>query len=84
MMLTQIDILKISGLYEISTKENIMASVMEALENAEYNLTSGFGTKIALSQLRNAIALLQKGYSIDDDIEEIVSEYGDIDKAPNR
>jgi len=62
-----------------------MATILEALENARYNLKNGvlpIQTKIGINQLDNAIALLEKGYEPYDDIEKLINKYGSIEKIP--
>jgi len=59
--------------------------ILEALENADYNLQKSY-TKmlvdIAKEQLHNAVVLLQKGYSLYDEIEPLLEQYGDVEKIP--
>ena len=62
-----------------------MATILEALQNAEINIENGkkIGPMIldlAKSQLHNSIVLLEKGFELDADIEEIMEESG-VDKV---
>ena len=62
-------------------------TILEALENANYNLDNlrsmGLGMlPLIQGQLSNAIALLEKGYGIDDEIEPLLEKYGDVDAVP--
>ena len=61
-------------------------TIMEWLENAEYNLGSPYPNSklMASEQLRNAIFLLAQGYSVYTNIEELISRYGSIDSIPPR
>lgn len=64
-------------------------SIIEALYNAELNLKNvkSLGTIIlplAQEQLHNAIVLLEKGYSLHDQVEPLLDEYGDIDLVPDK
>lgn len=60
-----------------------MATILEALQNAEINLNNGaFGIMIAKGQLTNAVRLLEKGYDIDTDIEETIGDYNSVDDVP--
>ena len=62
-------------------------SILEALENAEYNLCQGkteINKVIGIDQLHNAVTLLLKGYGLDDDIEAVFAEYESLDGAPNK
>jgi len=62
-------------------------TILEALENANYNLDNlrsiGIGIlPLIQGQLGNAIVLLDKGYGIDDEIEPLLEKYGDVDAVP--
>lgn len=63
-----------------------MATILEALQNARINLIENRGTMIAemigREQLNNAITLLEKGYSIDTEIEPLTEPYESIDEVP--
>jgi len=64
-----------------------MAAIIEALESAENNLKSlpslGMGySKMIHLQVKNARILLEKGYGIWTDIEEMIEEHGSIDDVP--
>ena len=63
-------------------------TILEALENAKYNLdniqTIGIGLlPLIKEQLGNSIILLEKGYDIDDEVEPLLEEFGDINNVPN-
>ena len=64
-------------------------TVIEALENAEINLTNfnrvgGAIIFIAQEQLHNAIVLLNKGYGIDDEVEPLLRQYVDVENVPDK
>jgi len=61
-------------------------TIMDWLENAEYNLGSPYPNSklMASEQLRNAIFLLAQGYSVYTNVEELISRYGSIDSIPPR
>ena len=61
-------------------------TIMEWLENAEYNLGSPYPNSklMASEQLRNAIFLLAQGYSVDTNVDQLISKYGSIDSIPPR
>ena len=64
-------------------------TILEALQNSKANLDniSVIGLAIlpmALSQLNNGIVLLEKGYSIDDEVEPLLEEYGDVENVPEK
>lgn len=60
-------------------------SILEALQNAEINLgNGGFGLMLAKDQLHNAITLLEKGYSLDDEVEPLLEKYGDVESVPEK
>ena len=63
-------------------------SILEALQNAQYNLgnlqTIGLGLlPLIKSQLENGITLLEKGYGIDEEVEPLLEKYGDVDSVPD-
>lgn len=35
-------------------------------------------------QLNNAIVLLEKGYSVDDEVEPLLEEFGNVDSVPEK
>ncbi len=64
-------------------------SILEALENADYNFQhNGRAGQIVLgiakSQLHNAVILLQKGYSLMDEVEPLLEKYGEVDNVPDK
>ncbi len=61
-------------------------SILEALQNANYNLAENgqLGLVIAKQQLHNAVTLLEKGYGIDELVEEIIDQHGSIENGPNK
>jgi hypothetical protein len=61
-------------------------SIIEALQNAEINIKR-IGPAIlplAQGQLHNAITLLDKGYSIHDEVEPLLEKYGDVENVPEK
>jgi len=60
-------------------------SILEALQNAKINLNQNgvLGVMLAKDQLHNAVTLLEKGYSVDDEVEPLLEKYGSADKAPD-
>lgn len=64
-------------------------SIIEALQNAEINIENvkRIGPAIlplAQGQLHNAIVLLEKGYSIDDEVEPLLEQYGSVEDVPEK
>jgi len=65
-------------------------SILEALYNAEMNVSTAQKvpamTRILLplanEQLHNAITLLEKGYGLDDEVDPLLEEYGNVDDVP--
>ena len=66
-------------------------TILEVLENAEYNLTNKRGLEIMADvgreQLHNAIVLLEKGYGLFDTFETVsamalMGNHGDVDDVP--
>ena len=60
------------------------ATILETLQNAQMNIETSmsFIVAIAKKQLNNAIILLEKGYSIDEEVEPLLEKYGDVEKVP--
>ena len=63
-------------------------SILEALEGAKFNLDQNRGNRLAqnigLSQLHNAIVLLNKGYDIWDLVEPLLEKYGNVENVPEK
>jgi len=61
-------------------------TIMEALENANYNVQSGqaIGMMIAKDQLNNAVVLLEKGYDLYEKVEPLLEKYGDVENVPEK
>ena len=62
-------------------------TILDTLESVKYNLDNlrsiGIGIlPLIQSQLSNSIALLEKGYGIDDEIEPLLEKYGDVESVP--
>lgn len=69
-----------------------MATILDALQDADYNFRhyhrcgpdiEGAAMRIAKNKLHNAAILLDKGYSLDDEIDSILEEYDDVDDVPD-
>ncbi len=62
-------------------------TVMDALRNANYNINGEIGPlgmTIGKEQLGNAMAILQKGYELDEDIDALVERFGAIESIPDK
>ena len=63
-------------------------SIMEALQNANYNLDNVARMPMLLpmvkEQLNNAVTLLDKGYSIWDEVEPLLEEFGSVENVPEK
>lgn len=61
-------------------------SIMECLQGADINLQNGHGLGliIAKEQVHNATVLLDKGYSIWDEVEPLLEEYGTVENVPEK
>lgn len=57
-----------------------MATILEALQNAEHNLNGKkpiyLAVKLGKQQLHNAVVLLNKGFELDTDIEDVFEASG--------
>jgi len=61
-------------------------TIMEALQNAQYNLVKGehpFQRAIGCEQLNNAVILLEKGYSLSTEVEPLLEKHGNINAVPD-
>ena len=60
-------------------------SILDTLENADYNLAIGsaLNIEIAKEQLHNAVVLLSKGYNIYSDVHPLLAEYKDVMNVPD-
>jgi hypothetical protein len=63
-------------------------TILEALQNANMNLDNvkTLGMMIiplAKDQLNNAVVLLEKGYSIDDEVEPLIEQHGSVENVPD-
>jgi len=63
-------------------------SIMEALQNANYNLDNLARMPMLLpmvkEQLNNAVTLLDKGYDIWDEVEPLLEEFGAVENVPEK
>lgn len=59
-------------------------SILECLQNADYNLQHniGFGLMFAKEQVHNATVLLDKGYDLDTEVEPLIEKYGTVEDVP--
>jgi len=62
-------------------------SILEALQNAEANLKNVKVLGMAIlpmaeNQLHNALTLLEKGYSIYEEVEPLLEEFGEVENVP--
>lgn len=61
-------------------------SIMEALQNADYNLDNAMKMPMLLpmvkEQLHNATILLDKGYNIWTEVEPLLEKYGSVENVP--
>jgi len=61
-------------------------TILEALENANYNIRNngGVGLMIAKDQLNNAVILLEKGYELHEEVEPLLDEHGAVENVPEK
>ena len=63
-------------------------TLIETLENAEYNLTRDYpdpvNVRMARSQVANVRTLLEKGYDAYDDLDRLLAKYGDAESVPEK
>lgn len=65
-----------------------MANILETLQNAQINLIENKNTPFAFMigklQLENAIELLEKGYSLNDDVDNLLEKFGSVSEVPSK
>ena len=63
-------------------------SIIEALQNANYNLDNLAKLPMLLpmvkEQLNNAVTLLDKGYNICEEVEPLLEKYGSVENVPEK
>jgi hypothetical protein len=61
-------------------------SILETLQNADYNMSNNgtTGSTIASKQLHNAVVLLEKGYSIYDEITCLLEKHETVESVPEK
>lgn len=61
-------------------------SIMEALQNADYNMNNAMSMPMLLplvkEQLHNATTLLDKGYNIWTEVEPLLDKWGSVENVP--
>lgn len=63
-------------------------TIFEALQNAEFNLSNPqlgiHSINLAKEQLHNAVGLLERGYTLSDEVEPILELYGRVEDVPEK
>lgn len=64
-------------------------TILEALQNANYNLDNiaTIGTALVpmiKGQLNNAVVLLEKGYDLEDEVEPLLEKFGSVEDVPEK
>ncbi len=64
-------------------------TILEALQNANYNLDKVklMGTALiplVKGQLNNAVVLLEKGYPLEQEVEPLLEEFGNVENVPEK
>lgn len=61
-------------------------TILETLQNAKINLIEngnlGFGVRLGTEQVKNAVTLLEKGYSLDEEVDPLLDKYGSVYNVP--
>jgi len=63
-----------------------MATILDSLQRVDYNFRRQSDLdimRLAKYELHTVAILLEKGYSLDDDIDSILEEYGDVEDVPD-
>ena len=61
-----------------------MATIKEMLESAEYNIRTGVLPDFGMEQLRIVITLIDKGYDLYDEVEEILDGHKRAEDVPEK
>jgi len=64
-------------------------TILEALQNANHNIDNikFMGTALiplVKGQLNNAVVLLEKGYPLEQEVEPLLEEFGDVENVPDK
>ena len=64
-------------------------TILEALQNANHNIDNIKFVGTALiplvkGQLNNAVVLLEKGYPLEQEVEPLLEEFGDVENVPEK
>lgn len=63
-------------------------TILEALQNAQFNLVEqfipGISDRLGREQLTNAVELLNKGYGLHDEVEPLLEKYGSLEAVPDK
>jgi hypothetical protein len=77
---------KLNIFFYQNKKRNMAVTILEALQNAQINLVENKGNPLCFhigkEQLHNAIMLLEKGYSLYDEVEVILEGYNNVEDVP--
>lgn len=62
------------------------ATILETLQNADYNVDKpGMALwPLVKQQIHNATVLLEKDYSIYDEVEPLLEKYGNVENVPEK
>ena len=61
-------------------------TIMEALQNADYNLQNNgnIGLAFAKEQVKNAVGLLDKGYTLETSVDDLIEEHNGLENVPEK
>ncbi len=62
-----------------------MVDILEALQNAKYNMANAavpMQAELGKRQLHNAVTLLLKGWALHTEVEPLLERYGDVESVP--
>jgi hypothetical protein len=63
-------------------------TIFEELQNANINLQNAkrgmYLLPLAMTQLNNAVVLLEKGYDLYDEVEPLFEKYGSVENVPEK
>ena len=64
-------------------------TILEALQNANHNIGNIKSLGLVFlpmveGQLNNAVTLLEKGYNLEDEVEPLLEEFGEVENVPEK
>ena len=64
-----------------------MGTIFDALRSADYNLNNSGATiskQLGRNQVHNVVVILDKGYDLYDDIDDLLDKFGTVEEVPEK